>query len=63
MIVDQTSQDSVEKNSLEKKLIDASPVEHRFGRQHNPREAEPVAKAEAETRTMHDVAIVKPGRL
>ena len=42
---------------LGKELLDAPPVQHRFGRQHDPREAEAVAQAEAETRTMYDAAV------
>jgi hypothetical protein len=56
MIVDQSNQNSVEKNRGEK-LLDAPSVQHRFGRQHDPREAEAVTEAQPETRTMHDAAV------
>ena len=57
MIVDQRYQNSVEKNLLRKELVDAPPVQHRFRRQHHPREAKTVGKAEPETRTVNDAAV------
>src|SRR4029077_18228260 len=45
------------KKLLGKELLNAPPIQHRFGRQHDPREAEAVAQAEAETRSMYDAAV------
>jgi hypothetical protein len=42
---------------LGKELIDTPPAQHCFGRQHDPREAQPVAQAEAEPPTVHDAAV------
>ena len=43
--------------SPRKEFDDAPPVQHRFGRQQNPRKAEAVTQAQAETRAMHDAAV------
>ena len=40
-----------------KELFDPPPIQLRFGRQHDPHEAEAVAQTKAETRTMYDAAV------
>ena len=40
-----------------KEFFDPPPVQHRFGRQHDPREAEAVPQAKAVAPTVHDAAV------
>jgi hypothetical protein len=58
MSVDQKEPEFGQEKLPGKELFDPPPVQHRFGRQHDAREAEAVAQAKAETRTMHDAAVV-----
>jgi hypothetical protein len=58
MIVDHSSQNSVEKKCGAKKFLDPSPVQPRFRRQREPHEVEAVAQAEAVMRGVrHDAAV------
>src|SRR6185437_4135006 len=43
--------------SLGKELVDAPPVQQKFGRQHDPRQGQPVEQAQPETWTAHDVEV------